>query len=79
VVAERAEALDASLAGYEAILSRQKYLAGDELTLIDLSHLPYGTLARDQAGFRSTFEKYPSVEKWFNELESRASWKKASA
>lgn len=28
------------LAVYEVILSKQKYLAGDELTIADLNHLP---------------------------------------
>lgn len=31
------------LEGYERILSKHAYLAGDKLTLADLFHLPYGT------------------------------------
>ncbi|RSL98344.1 hypothetical protein CEP52_010386 [Fusarium oligoseptatum] len=37
--------LDKSLQGYERILSKQKYLAGDNITLADLFHLPYGAMA----------------------------------
>ena len=35
------------LPGYERILSKQKYLAGDDLTLVDLFHLPHGQLVVD--------------------------------
>ena len=34
--------LGAKLDIYEKILSKQKYLAGDEVTLADLFHLPLG-------------------------------------
>ena len=36
--------LEPKLDVYEQILSKQKYLAGDELTLADLFHIPYGVL-----------------------------------
>ncbi|KAF5314738.1 hypothetical protein D9611_007252 [Ephemerocybe angulata] len=36
--------LEPRLDVYDEILSRQRYLAGDELTLADLFHLPYGVL-----------------------------------
>ncbi|KAJ7097165.1 thioredoxin-like protein [Mycena belliarum] len=35
--------LSAKLEVYEIILGKQKYLAGDEITLADLFHLPYGS------------------------------------
>ncbi|KIL58121.1 hypothetical protein M378DRAFT_15795 [Amanita muscaria Koide BX008] len=34
--------LDGKLEGYERILGKQKYIAGDEFTLADLFHLPCG-------------------------------------
>jgi hypothetical protein len=34
--------LAAKVAVYEQILAKQRYLAGDELTLADLNHLPFG-------------------------------------
>lgn len=44
--AARVETLKATLAkrlpGYERILAKQKYMAGDKLTVADLFHLPYG-------------------------------------
>jgi glutathione S-transferase len=60
-VSEHANTVEGKITGYQAILSTQKYLAGDELTLADLFHLPYGVLAASQD---STFEdetRFPLV------------------
>ncbi|EAU83254.2 glutathione S-transferase [Coprinopsis cinerea okayama7 len=65
--------LEAKLDVYEKILSKQRYLAGDELTLADLFHLPYGVLL-PQAGCNWT-ENRPNVARWFKELTERESWK----
>ena len=46
---------------YEQILSKQKYLAGDEVTLADLSHLPYAELL-GQVGAK-IFEERPNVSR----------------
>lgn len=56
------EVLQKRLVGYERILSKQQYLAGDKLTLADLFHLPYGALL-PQAGYNylSDAETYPNV------------------
>jgi glutathione S-transferase len=77
-LAKHAAALDTTLAVYEGILSKTKYLAGDEVTLADLFHVPYGKMARD-VGYLSTFEKYPHVAKWFDGLMERESWKKVTS
>lgn len=50
--------LDQTLQGYERVLSKQKYLAGDEVTFADLSHLPYGVFM-EQFGFADLIAKYP--------------------
>ncbi|KAI7771099.1 hypothetical protein LZL87_013898 [Fusarium oxysporum] len=71
-------ALDTALAGYEHILSRQSYLVGDEITLADVFHLPYGSLVQ-QAGFGELLLKYPSVEAWWKRLQERDSWNKVNA
>lgn len=76
-MAKHAAGLDTTLAVYEQILSTQKYIAGDKLTVADLYHVSYGALAR-QAGYLETFEKYPHVEKWFAGLLALESWQKAS-
>ncbi|KAJ3560689.1 hypothetical protein NP233_g10674 [Leucocoprinus birnbaumii] len=71
-VTELTGRLAQKLDAYEQILSKQKYLAGDELTLADLFHLPYGALL-GVAGINLIQER-PHVAKWFNELSSRPSW-----
>jgi glutathione S-transferase len=77
-LAKHIAALDATLAVYEGILSKRKYLAGDEVTLADLFHLPAGKNAKD-LGYAGIFEKYPHVTKWFDGLLARESWVKASS
>ncbi|KAJ2924533.1 hypothetical protein H1R20_g12558, partial [Candolleomyces eurysporus] len=57
LVAELAKKLDV----YDQILSKQKYLAGDQVTLADLSHLPYAELLL-QVGTK-VFEERPNVSR----------------
>ncbi|EJF60576.1 glutathione S-transferase C-terminal-like protein [Dichomitus squalens LYAD-421 SS1] len=70
--------LAGKLAGYEALLSRQKYIGGDELTIVDIFHLPYGALLKVQGIDLLESDKYPNVKRWWAELTSRPSWKKVS-
>jgi glutathione S-transferase len=77
-VAELVARLENVLAGYERILSKQPYLAGDKLTLADLFHLPYATFV-EGLGYRSTYEKFPAFTKWLDGLKERESWKKITA
>lgn len=70
--------LDAVLAVYNDKLATQKYIAGNELTLADLFHLPNG--AGLMAGkWKEVFEKYPNVNRWLKELQERESWTRAAA
>ena len=55
--------LSAKLDVYEQILSKQKYLAGDELTLADIFHLPYGTRLYT-VGHGDLIDKRPNVKKY---------------
>ncbi|KAH8824633.1 glutathione S-transferase [Flagelloscypha sp. PMI_526] len=66
--------LDAKLDVYDKILSTQKYLGGDEVTLADLSHLPYGTLFGVAGYDLLTSGKKPNVTRWWKDLQSRPSW-----
>jgi glutathione S-transferase len=75
--AQAEQDLDAVLAVYDKILASQKYIAGDELTLADLFHLPNG--AALMAGkWKEIFKKYPNAEKWFRGLQERETWVKAA-
>ncbi|KAJ3572985.1 hypothetical protein NP233_g2723 [Leucocoprinus birnbaumii] len=74
-LAEHVKAFSESLETFDKILSKQKYIAGDELTIADFYFLPAGTVMLDN-GVNAIQEK-PNVARWFNELSSRESWKKA--
>nr|POE62536.1 glutathione s-transferase hmp2 [Quercus suber] len=77
-VAQAEVDLDKVLNYYETVLNRQKYLAGNVLTLVDLYHLPNGS-ALKAFGYRGYFEKYPAVDRWFTGLQMRETWIKAAA
>ncbi|KIJ60369.1 hypothetical protein HYDPIDRAFT_177460 [Hydnomerulius pinastri MD-312] len=64
--------LEEKVKGYEAILSKQPYLAGDHITLADLFHLPFGYMF-SQMGI-DALEKQPSVARWWKEISERESW-----
>ncbi|KIK53976.1 hypothetical protein GYMLUDRAFT_206981 [Collybiopsis luxurians FD-317 M1] len=65
--------LDAKLEGYEVILGKQKYLAGNDLTLADLFHLPYGALLA-KFGCTLMTDKGSNIARWWNDITSRPSW-----
>ncbi|KAJ1302597.1 hypothetical protein OPQ81_002914 [Rhizoctonia solani] len=69
--------LKGKMEGYERILSRHKYLAGDSVTLADLFHLPYGAEVNkiDASIIGST----PSVKRWWDDISSRPAWKAADS
>ncbi|KAJ6526012.1 thioredoxin-like protein [Mycena capillaripes] len=65
--------LSTKLDAYEVILGKQKYLAGNEITLVDLWHLPYATML-EEAGSDIMTTKGPNVTRYFNDLTMRPSW-----
>ncbi|KAH8833236.1 glutathione S-transferase [Flagelloscypha sp. PMI_526] len=69
--------LDAKLEAYDRILGKQKYLAGDEITMADLFHLPYGTLLAVAGSEIMT--SHPNVKRWWTDISSRPSWQAVSA
>lgn len=77
-VAQAEADLDEVLAYYDKVLAKQRYLAGEEMSLVDLFHLPNGSALR-AFGYKRTFEKYPNVDRWFTGLQGRESWVKAAA
>lgn len=70
------DTLSSKLDGYERILSKQKYLAGNELTIADLWHLPYAEMSEKFAP--QVYESHPKVNAWYKELKERPSWVKAN-
>ncbi|KDQ60136.1 hypothetical protein JAAARDRAFT_174156 [Jaapia argillacea MUCL 33604] len=73
-VEEHAKTLNAKLDGYEKILSKQKYLAGEEITLADLFHLPYGSLLAKCGHNCLEDGSRPNVTRWWKDVSSRPSW-----
>ena len=61
---------------YESRLGENEYLAGDEFTLADLSHLPnaHYLVNKTERG-RKLFTSRKNVERWWNAISSRPSWK----
>ncbi|TFK36730.1 glutathione S-transferase, partial [Crucibulum laeve] len=64
--------LDKKLDAYNVILGKQKYLAGNEITLADLFHLPVGSML-PVAG-SNILETKPNVVRWWKDISSRPSW-----
>jgi glutathione S-transferase len=62
---------------YEARLSNTKFLAGDVISLADLSHLTTGWKLFDKYKKGSVcFEGRPHVKAWWEATSSRPAWKK---
>ncbi|KAF7320653.1 hypothetical protein HMN09_00150100 [Mycena chlorophos] len=77
-VAARIAEYEIILDGYERILSKTKYLAGDEFTLADLFHIQFTPLLT-LGGYLGDVdlmhnEKRPNVARWWDELSGRQSW-----
>ncbi|KAJ7809677.1 glutathione S-transferase [Mycena leptocephala] len=65
--------LSAILDVYETILSKRKFLAGDEFTIADLFHFSYAPMLAD-AGVAIMTSTGPNVARWWNDLISRPAW-----
>lgn len=77
-VAQAERDFETVLGVYDEILAGQKCLVGDDITLVDLFHLPNGAAMKGGI-WKDLFVKYPNVDRWFKELQCRESWVKASA
>jgi glutathione S-transferase len=64
--------LSAKLDVYDQILAKQKYVAGDNITLADFFHIPYGELLAVAGS--DVIQQKPNVAKWFKDITSRPSW-----
>ncbi|KAJ7495340.1 glutathione S-transferase [Mycena latifolia] len=72
-MAEAIVELTKTLAVYEVILGKQKYLAGDELTLADLFHVAFGN-PLEAAGCDLMTTTGPNVSRWWKDIITRPSW-----
>jgi len=69
------EALTGKLDGFEAILGKQKYLAGDEFTLVDIFALPYSAMLF-KADAADLVTSRPNFDRWYKSVAQRPSVKK---
>lgn len=75
-VARQMEKLSDVLDIYEKRLSSSKYLAGDEFTLADLTHLPNTHyLVNNTEKGRKLFKSKANVYRWWDAISSRQSWR----
>lgn len=61
---------------YEKRLGESRYLAGEEFTLADLSHLPNSQYLVNGTDVKELFMSRDNVGRWWEEISSRDSWKK---
>ncbi|GKU90185.1 hypothetical protein SLEP1_g4215 [Rubroshorea leprosula] len=76
VIKQNEEKLGKVLDVYEQRLGESRFLAGDEFSLADLSHLPnthYLVSATDRG---ELFTSRKNVGRWWGEISGRDSWKK---
>ncbi|KAF7291147.1 Glutathione S-transferase [Mycena indigotica] len=67
--------LGAKLDVYERILSRQAYIAGNELSLVDLFHLNTMPIIIDTSGLDiMSNPARPNVARWWESLTTRPAW-----
>ena len=74
VIAENERKLQQVLNVYDEILSKNEYLAGDEFTLADLSHLPDSQYIVNSERGRKLFTSRKNVARWFDMISRRKAW-----
>lgn len=61
---------------YERRLSESRFLAGDEFSLADLSHLPNAHYLIGSTDRAQLFTSKKNVGRWWDEISGRDSWKR---
>ncbi|OQU92208.1 hypothetical protein SORBI_3001G310200 [Sorghum bicolor] len=64
---------------YDGALGRSAYLAGDEFTLADLSHLPSAHYLACSARGRALLASRGNVARWYAAISSRPAWRQVVA
>jgi len=63
---------------YEARLGERRYLAGDAVSLADLSHFPYTHYFMGMP-YAAVFDAFPRVRAWWQDLVTRPAVRKVAA
>lgn len=61
---------------YEERLSKNKYLAGDFFSLVDISHIPFIDYIVNDMEKAYLIKERKNVSAWWDDISSRPSWKK---
>lgn len=78
-IQQNSEKLAKVLDVYDKRLGESRFLAGDEFSLADLSHLPNAQYLMNGTDKAELFTSRKNVSRWWNEISSRESWKKVVA
>lgn len=78
LIKQNEEKLGKVLDVYENRLGENRYLAGDEFTLADLSHLPMSRYLVNACGRGELFTSRKNVGRWWDEISTRETWKKVN-
>lgn len=76
VIKQNEEKLAKVLDVYDKRLGDSQFLAGDEFSLADLSHLPNSHYLLSAADRGTLFTSRKNVGRWWDDISSRDSWKK---
>nr|CAB3497155.1 unnamed protein product [Digitaria exilis] len=71
---QRKKDLEKLLDIYEQRLEEARYLAGDNFTIADLSHLPNADRLASDPRSRRLFESRKNVSRWWNDVSGRDTW-----
>ncbi|KAG2588790.1 hypothetical protein PVAP13_5NG252681 [Panicum virgatum] len=77
-IGENVEKLRKVLEVYEARLGERRYLAGDAVSLADLSHFPYTHYFMGMP-YAAVFDAFPRVRAWWQDLVARPAVRKVAA
>jgi glutathione S-transferase len=70
IIRESVEKLKMVLDVYEALLTKHKYLVGDFVSLVDLSHFPETHYFMEMP-YAAVLDSYPRVRAWLEDVFSR--------
>jgi len=80
VIAKHKETTEKSLVVYDKILEGKSYLVGEQLTLADIFHLPYGACCVHAGhGDLFTHPDRPNVNRWWETITRHEAWVKTTS
>ncbi|XP_010549801.1 PREDICTED: glutathione S-transferase F12-like [Tarenaya hassleriana] len=74
LVADLRSKLEKVLDVYETRLGPNRYLAGDEFTMADLTHMPPMRYLMDETGLSRLVKDRLNVNRWWEEISARPAW-----